>query len=183
MDRREVLKTSALMLGYAITAGTAAAVLNGCKADRALDWKPEYLDLNKSFMVGDIAELIIPKTDTPGAKEAKVDRFIDAMLGAWKPADREKFISGLDAFNVESEKQFKRGFSKCTPEQQAKVLDVLVKDSEGKSEHIFKSVRELTVLGYCSSEEGATTLLTYDPVPGPYQGCIDFSEVGATYAL
>lgn len=183
MDRREILKTSALILGYAVTAGTAAAVLNGCMADRALDWNPNYLDLDKSFMVGDIAELIIPKTDTPGAKDAKVDRFIDAMLGAWETKDRDKFIAGLDAFNVESKKQFKRDFTKCTAEQQAKVLDVLVKESEGKREHIFKSFRELTVLGYCSSEEGATTLLTYDPVPGPYKGCIDFSEVGATYAL
>jgi len=183
MDRREVLKTSALMLGYAITAGTAAAVLNGCKADRALDWTPTYLDVDKSLMVGDIAELIIPKTDTPGAKEAKVDRFIDAMLGAWKPADREKFIIGLDGFNTKSEKQFKRSFTKCTPEQQTQIMDVMVQESKGKGDHIFRSVRELTVLGYCSSEEGATTLLTYDPVPGPYKGCIDFSEVGATYAL
>jgi len=183
MDRREVLKTSTLMLGYAITAGTAAAFLNGCKADRTIDWTPSFLDLDKSLIVGDVAELIIPKTDTPGAKEAKVDRFIDAILGAWEAKDREKFILGLEDFNTESTKQFKKGFAKCSLEEQTQVLDALVKDSENKDIHIFKSMRELTVLGYCSSEEGATTLLTYDPVPGPYKGCIDFSEVGATYAL
>ncbi|MBT8233452.1 MAG: gluconate 2-dehydrogenase subunit 3 family protein [Saprospiraceae bacterium] len=184
MDRREAIKTSSLILGYAVTATTAAAVLNGCQADRSIDWTPKYLDKKQALLVGDISELIIPKTDTPGAKEAMVDRFIDAMLGAWKPEDRTLFTTALVDFDTEAEKQFKRGFVKCTKEQQIKVLDVLVEDSKNKDSHIFKTMKELTVVGYCKSELGATTLLTYDPVPGaPYEGCVDFSTVGATYSL
>lgn len=183
MKRRDVLKTSSIILGYTITAGTAAAILNGCKADRSIDWTPQYLDAQQSLLIGDVSELIIPKTDTPGALDAKVDRFVDAMLGAWDSKERNNFIIGLKAFDEEATKQFKRGFTKCTPEQQKNVLDALVGEAQADTNHIFNKVKELTVLGYCSSEEGATSLLTYDPVPGPYEGCIDLSSVGATYAL
>lgn len=183
MKRRDVLKTSSILLGYTVTAGTAAAFLSGCKADRSIDWTPQFLDAKQSLLIGDVSELIIPRTDTPGALDAKVDRFIDAMLGAWSPKDRTDFVAGLGAFNESSKKLFNRDFTKCTPEQQTKVMDALVELASKDSGHIFNKVKELTVLGYCSSEEGATNLLTYDPVPGPYKGCIDFSEVGATYAL
>ena len=80
MDRRKALKTSAAILGYAISASTTAAVLNGCKADIKPDWVPQFMDIESANIIDRLASIIIPTTDTPGAKEALVGRFIDGFL-------------------------------------------------------------------------------------------------------
>lgn len=183
MNRRDVLKRTSLILGCSITAGTTIAFLNGCQADPGLDWEPTFLDVDNSKLVGVVTDIIIPTTDTPGAKEAKVDRFIDAMMGSWSPENRERFILGLAQFNEKSTLKFNKTFVKCSVEQQTEIVDEMVAEAKKTNPHIFKSLRELTILGYCASEEGATSLLNYDPVPGPFKGCVPFSEVGSTYAL
>ena len=185
MKRREALKTSSLILGYAITAGTAAAVMNGCKADPALDWTPINLDVDQARLVGEIAEMIIPETDTPGAKAAMVDRFIDAILDTYAEEDKLEMIASLSSFDEKSENSFGKPFIKCHAEERIAIMDQMLDESQAtEGKHIFDRVKEWTVVGYCTSELGATEHLVWDPVPGhPYQGCIDFSEVGKTYAI
>ena len=80
MDRREALKASSLILGYTLTAGTAAALLQGCKAETKSDWTPKTLSQEQADLLAEICEAILPKTDTPGAKDALCHRYIDEML-------------------------------------------------------------------------------------------------------
>jgi gluconate 2-dehydrogenase gamma chain len=72
MNRREALKQTTLILGYAVSAPVAAAMLNGCKAKPQLNYKPVFFDEEQAALLAEIAETILPKTSTPGAKDAGV---------------------------------------------------------------------------------------------------------------
>jgi gluconate 2-dehydrogenase gamma chain len=184
LSRREALKTSSLMLGYALTASAAAAVLNGCKADKTPEWMPSNMSIDQSKLIAEVAEMIIPTTDVPGAKAALVDRFIDSMFEAYPEEERNMFLQGLSLFDTKSQELNQKSFMDSDEAGRKAVLDNMVAESKSSdAPHIFDMVKEMTVLGYCTSEIGATELLNYDPIPGPFVGCVDFSTVGATWAI
>src|SRR3954468_2117884 len=100
MDRREALKRTALMMGGILSAPTIFGILNGCTAKPTIDWKPEAFSEDQGILVSQVSEIIIPKTDTPGAKEVGVPRFIDQIVkDVFTKDERDKFIAGLNAFN------------------------------------------------------------------------------------
>jgi len=194
MQRRDILKSSALMLGYAVTGGTALAVLNGCKADTSDGWQPITLTAEQVQMLAEVAESIIPTTDTPGAKTAMVHRYIDeAISNNFTDGERERFFADLPQVDSQSQAIGKANFVDLSQKQKDAVLTVLASEAkevhkaneanDTEEPHIFTTLRELTATGYFTSELVATEVLVYDPVPGPYKGCIPVSDVGGTYAL
>ena len=191
MERREALKTTSLILGYTLTAGTTAAILHGCKADNAIDWSPKALKEDEASLLAEICEAILPATDTPGAKDALCDRYIDNVLAMmYSPEDQQYFRDKFKIFNEKAKAKYTRSFIALNSNEKDEILKMLSEEAaEYKNEehdgkpHIFNAIKELTVAGYCTSEVGAKQFLKYDPVPGPYKGCIDFSEIGGTWAL
>ena len=191
MDRREVLKISSLMLGYTIVGGTAAAVLGGCKAETARDWTPKTLSNDEADLLAEICETILPKTDTPGAKDALCHRYIDEMLTTFYTKEKkEYYISSLQDFNNKSKEKYSKAFVALNVNEREAILGILAseakeyKDETGEKPHIFKAVRQATISGYFTSEVGAKGgLCAFLAVPGPYQGCIDYATVGKTYVL
>jgi gluconate 2-dehydrogenase gamma chain len=187
MDRREALKRTAWIMGGIVSAPAVMGVLKGCTAKPSLDWKPAFLSENQASIVSQVAEIIIPKTDTPGAKEAGVPSFIDVMLkDVYTKEDQDRFLDGLKAFDDGAQKDYDDAFSDLTAEQQTeyvkKIHDEAIKaeQSENKPEKrpFILMMKELTMLGFFTSEIGATQVLQYDPVPGAYKGCIPVSEAG-----
>jgi hypothetical protein len=193
MDRREVLKTTTLLLGYTLTAGTTAAILNGCKADRSTDWQPAALSNDEIQLLSEICETILPATDTPGARDAMCERYIDNVMAVLvSEEDRKEFKEKLKSFNEVAKAKYTKSFVALNNNEREQVLEIMAKEAadmddtktEGnKKPHIFRAVKELTIAGYCTSEVGAKGLLKYDPIPGPYKGCINYSEVGGVWAL
>src|SRR5690242_4936396 len=101
MDRREALKRTALAIGGILSAPTIVGILNGCTAKPTINWKPQFLSEDQGILVSQVAGIIIPKTDTPGAKEVGVPGFIDLMLkDVFPPEDRDKFMKGLEDFSA-----------------------------------------------------------------------------------
>ena len=80
MKRREVLQQTAAILGYAITGPALAGILNGCKATPDLAFKPEFFSVDQATLIATLTEIILPRTDTPGAIDAGVPMFIDRIL-------------------------------------------------------------------------------------------------------
>jgi gluconate 2-dehydrogenase gamma chain len=80
MDRREALKRTAWLMGGVVSAPAIVGILKGCTAKPTIDWKPVFLTEDQAALVTQVADVIIPKTDTPGAKDAGVPSFIDLML-------------------------------------------------------------------------------------------------------
>lgn len=187
MDRREALKRTAWIMGGVISAPAIAGVLKGCKAKPVMDWKPVFLNEQQASLVSQVSEIIIPRTDTPGAKDVGVPSFIDQMLKeAYNPEDQERFTSGLQAFNEEAKKAYGEAFTDMDEEDQAafvkKTHDEAI-EAERTSDPVperpfILMMKELTMLGFFNSEPGATQVLQYVAVPGAYKGCIPLSEAG-----
>jgi hypothetical protein len=193
MNRREAIERTALILGYAVSAPAMMGVLKGCKAAPELGYRPVFFTEDQARTVGEVAEIIIPKTDTPGAKEAGVPAFIDLMLkDVYPQVDKDRYLAGLLEFEQQTTKMYGDAFIDLDPVKQLEwvkkvhdaAIDVFKKlDEKGKKDKPFiLMTKELTMLGFFTSEPGATKVLQYNPVPGAYHGCLPLAEVGKTWA-
>jgi gluconate 2-dehydrogenase gamma chain len=189
MNRRDAIKQASILLGGVLSASAISGVMAGCKAEPKIDWTPKYFSADEAGLLEAIVERIIPKTDTPGAKDAGVHNFIDQMMADfYEEKDKAAFKDGLAKIEAEAKSAHGKSFVSLSPEQQDEVLTKFDKEAydPGRKKddppHFFKTMKELTVTGFCTSEQGATNFLKYDPVPGAYHGCIPYSEVGAAWA-
>lgn len=187
MDRREALRRTALLMGGIVSAPAIMGVLKGCTAKPGIDWKPVYLNDDQASLVSQVAEIIIPKTDTPGAKEVGVPSFIDQILKeVYSKEDQEWFSTGLQSFNDEAKKAYGDEFSDLDDEEQQAFVKKIHEEAvqaeratqPAPRRPFILMMKELTMLGFFTSEVGATQVLQYDPVPGAYKGCIPLSEAG-----
>lgn len=197
MNRREAIKRTSLLMGGAISASAMFGVLNGCKPDRAAaGWAPEFFSAEEGDLVAQIAERIMPRTDTPGAMDAGVHTFIDKMMkDFYADDDRKPFHDWVKKVDADANAANGKNFLRLTPEQQDALLtqyDQAAADQRkaaegqppqpGAKPHPFQMMKELTLLGFFTSEIGANEFLRYEAVPGGYQGCIPYSEVGRAWA-
>lgn len=188
MDRREVLRRVAFIMGGAVSAPTVSAFLTGCQPDKEASVELLTFTPDQFERVSVIAEHIIPATDTPGAKDVGVPEFIDLMLHhCYEEEERNGFLAGLD--KVETDAQEKNGdsFMDLTSEQQLSLLkdyqtEALAQQGPGSPPPFIRMMRELTLLGYFTSEPGATQTLNYVAVPGRYDGCIPLEADQKTWA-
>ena len=207
MDRREAIRRASLLLGGTLSASAVTAVMSGCQAAPVdPDWSPQYLTRDQANTVAEIVERIIPTTDTPGAQQAGVHRFIDVFLkDIASEEEQAMFGTGLEDLMKRSKTEYGKAFIKLDPEQMDAILSDLAQSSNEQSgedtasemanegeqvlgadfdpQKFFGGIRQLTILGYFTSEIGATQALKMDAIPGDYQGCIDYSEVGGAWAL
>ncbi len=186
MDRREAIRRTALVMGGIVSAPAILGVLNGCTPEPGLQWLPRFLTKDEARMVEQMADIIIPETDTPGAKEVGVPQFIDRMINdVYSTEKKEKFKNGLLKFEEDVNAEYGKAFSKLKPEQQEayikKVNDVAVKAPA--DHYFFMTVKELTVLGFFTSQVGATQVLQHKSVPGEQRGCVPLAEVGKTWSM
>jgi gluconate 2-dehydrogenase gamma chain len=190
MDRREALRRTAMLLGGAVSAPAIMGVLNGCTAKPTIDWKPEFLSLDQGATITRIADIIIPATDTPGAKEVGIPAFIDKMLkDCYSKEEQQRFLDGLKEFDARADKELGDPFNELDAEDQTSFVMTTHKEAVEKfsasryarpavPKPFMLMVKELTLLGYFTSEIGATKVLQYQAVPGAYKGCIPLSEAG-----
>jgi gluconate 2-dehydrogenase gamma chain len=190
MDRREAIKRTALLMGGAVSAPAILGILKGCSPKPSINWKPEFFTQDQGILISEVAEIIIPKTDTPGAKDVGVPGFIDQILKeVYSKEDQDNFIAGLTAFDEEAKKSYGDAFNNLDAEKQKeyvmKVHNEAIKTNKAAAGQqpppkrpFILTVKELTMLGFFTSEPGATQVLQYDPVPGAYKGCLPLSEAG-----
>ena len=187
IDRREALRRAALILGGVISAPVIAGVLAGCGRRRSGALSSEQLEL-----VATIADHILPETDTPGARGVGVHEFIDAMLAeGYADEGRARFFAGLADVDARARAACGRPFLECAREQQRAVLEDLDHETfaqpaprPGSAEvPFFRTFKELTLVGYYTSEIGATRELHHQPVPGRYDGCVPLTKIGRTWAV
>ncbi|WP_447642771.1 MULTISPECIES: gluconate 2-dehydrogenase subunit 3 family protein [Chitinophagaceae] len=210
MDRRSALKSVALLVGGSVVGGEL--FLAGCKQKGSSSASVEDLfKPDQTAYMDEIAETILPKTNTPGAKDAKVGAFMAVMVrDCYTPENQQIFVDGLKKINDLSEEQFKKSFMDATPEQRAQLLTQLDKEQKeyGKKrqelqtqnavkdttanhiaekapmpDHYFALMKQLTLLGYFTSEPGATKALRYVPVPGKYIGDYPYKKGDKAWAL
>jgi gluconate 2-dehydrogenase gamma chain len=193
LDRRQALHRISLLLGVAICESTIATVVAGCRAAQHSGYTPKALNAGQYERLACLVELIIPTTDTPGARDAGVHTFIDGMLAeVYTEQQRRDFLLGLE--DVEARAQAAgASFVASTLATQTQILQQLEAGSApgperrpGEPRHeplpFFAALKELTLLGYYTSEVGATQELKYVHAAGSYDGDVPFARIGRAYS-
>lgn len=178
ISRREAIRRATVMLGMAFSPALLDGALRAQSAP-AVAGRPFHLDAKQSATVAAMAERIVPRTATPGAADVGVPAFIDLMYGEYLPAaERAMFAAGLAELEARSDAAHRRGFSALSTDKQDALLADLARVSQAKERTFFHQIRELTILGYFTSEEVQKNVLHYDPIPGRWDACVPLAEVG-----
>lgn len=207
MNRRDALGRVALIMGGAVIG--ADFFLSGCKPSGASNVQDLFSADNVAYM-NEIADTILPTTAaSPGAKAANVGGFMAVMVrDCYTPQDQKTFIEGMSKLDDAAKKKSNAKFLDLTPQQRTDLLVDLDKEQKAFTEqrnkdlaadaakhkgdnryvapelpkHYFRMIKELTLLGYFTSEIGATKALRYIETPGHYDGCVPYKKGDRAWA-
>lgn len=176
MNRREVIQRVGLMLGGIMSAPLMAGAMG-----EVLNTGPSVAaTADQAALIAEVADIIIPTTDTPGAKAAGAEKFIvRVMRDCYEKADQDKFYAGLDKLNEDSKAKFGKEFMALSLVEKNEMID----DASVYNKAFFKQIKDLTITAYFTSEIGATQALAYDPIPGRFDGCSPMTKDQKTWAL
>jgi len=151
----------------------------------------------KRVLIDELAETIIPRTDTPGAKDAQVGDFVIQMVTrGLSKFEQRTFVSGLESIESYCVRKYHQLFSACAIGQRIQVLEHFEESEERSSfglllrienklfgRSFIRLLKWLVATGYCSSELGATQALAYDYIPGQYEGCVSLKTGQKAWAI
>jgi hypothetical protein len=137
-------------------------------AIQANDWTPKVLTARQNDLVVELTEAIIPQTDTPGAKAARVNRFIDRVLEGAPAAERARFVRGLDWINERSRRLYEKDFVDASPTDRNAMLTKLADGrntaaADRTGTEFFRAIKSMTIDGYYTSEIGLVQELGDSP--------------------
>lgn len=169
MQRRTALKTVALSIGSAIVLPSWANA-----------WSTKSLQnqyFSKSFLpetlLAEIVETIIPKTDTPGAKDLEIHKFTMKMItDCYDKKAQEIFAKGLFSVDEIAKKDFSKSFVECDSKERLSVLNSMLNSGENNNKDFVRLVKNITIQGYLNSEYVMTNLRKFQFLPGKYHGCV-----------
>jgi hypothetical protein len=149
-----------------------------------------YSDSDVDFL-DDIADTILPATDTPGARDAAVGRFIARYSAACYPPEHIALLkSGMSDIDAQMQLLRGTGFRQANAAAKISLLTQMDRQAKeharqaaakpGESPHYFTLMKQLTLFGFFTSEPGATRVVRYRPNPGKYKGCIPYVD-GETF--
>lgn len=197
MDRRKALKKTSLLAGATVAMPTMITLLQSCKSEPRLTWTPEFFTEEEASTIGTLVDMIIPRTDTPGALDVKVDVFIDKVVAqAYDEDGQQNMRNEIADFNNRCSEKHGASFANLDEAKKVEVLKAEEKSSGkfnpgvwgttiGKQEPIgfYRSMKSMAIWAYVTSEEIGKNVLSYDPVPGKYEACMPLSEVGNRWSL
>lgn len=191
MNRRELLQQVAYLMGGAVSAPAILGLMSGCSAKQsAPGWKPAFLSEEQGALVAEVAEIIIPRTDTPGAKDVGIPEFIDKMLNdVYDKQAQERYINGLNIFDKAAKDSYKKAFIELDPSQRTELVQKFHQEALERERAdtepnpaarrpFILMTKEMALLGYFTSEVGASQVLQYNPVPGAWRACVPLAEAG-----
>ncbi len=183
MNRREWLKSMSALAVGAIAGPSLLMVFNAHAASQKPDAKPQFFNPAQYSLVGAVSDIVIPRTDTPGAVDAGVPLFIDQLFKAvYNSTDQSRYVAALSAFDKAGGKPFMQ-----MNDTQRKALvarlhtEALAVPRGGKlspADDFVLMTKKLTMLGFFLSQPGCTQVLQYDPVPAAWKADIPLSQAG-----
>lgn len=189
MNRREAIAKVAWIMGGTVL-GAELFMTIGCNPSR--EGVDGLFDTDQIRLLDEIAETILPKTSTPGAKAAKVGEFIPVMVrDCYNKEDQSVFVNGLSSLEKRFKEKYGQSFMDSDVAKRTAFLIELDKEQKEfarnkkpeEPNHYFSMMKQLTLLGFFTSEVGATQALRYVPVPGRYDGCIPYTKGDKAWAL
>jgi hypothetical protein len=189
VNRRTSIKT---ILTLGVLGVSSYSVYEWVNYNQKIDFK---LFTKRKQLIAELAETIIPRTDTPGAKDAKVEDFILKMLEVCSsPREQNIFFHGLTDLEKYTFDKYNRQFADCAKAERI----TIIKHFENKATYhiaiidkvdqkfiglpFYTNLKQLTIEGYCKSQVGATQGLAYDYVPGTFNACIPLNKNQRSWA-
>ncbi len=161
---------------FAVAAG--AALIPSCMEDKSkasvilTNFK---IDADQEKLLAELAEAIIPKTTTPGAKDISAHLFALKMIDdCAKPEDQQKFVKGLEQFDKTFTAQFVNRFVDSAKDHKVTFLAILEakKDEGNELAFFYGKMKQLTIQAYTASQFYLTKVRVYELVPGRFHGCV-----------
>jgi len=181
MNRREWLKcVSTLALG-AVAAPSLLATFDAYAAAQAPDVSLGFLTRPQHDLAAAVADIIIPRSSTPGALDVGVPAFIDQMfVSVYSKAEQDRYLSSLAAFERAGGKPFLELDDAHRKTLVTKLHGEALAHADGlaSAAAFVMMTKKLTMLGFFMSQPGCMQVLQYDPVPGAYLPDIPLSEAG-----
>jgi gluconate 2-dehydrogenase gamma chain len=194
MQRREILKILAAGAALPVFTPSVAAFFREAQAQVGAAYKPRTLNPQQNATVVAMVDLIIPATDTPGAKAARVNDFIDVILTEWATdTERQDFLNGLAGVDKQSNDLYGKNFTDASPSQQFALLrsmdDAIMaahierhrrhgntvpeeRDKQLRGDSFWYIFKSITLHGYYTSEIGFSQELNEQIIPGAFHGCV-----------
>lgn len=177
MNRRTVFKHLAV-------ASAAALILPSCVSDpRKVSLALNNLKVNgdEEKMLGDIADVIIPATETPGARAVQAHLFALIMVDdCLNKNEQQKYLKGMRRFHDDVRSLTGKSFSEASPDARLEMVTKLEEHRDELSEEtkfFYTTTRSYIVQGYLSSKHFLTDVKPYQLVPGPvFEGCKPVGE-------
>lgn len=187
MNRRDYLKYTTTLFGYTIAGSTLISLVESCTSPSintsAFFTSAEYKLLHE------IADTILPESDTPGALSMKVPQFIEMLcMEVFSKEDGNAIKKGLADFEQDCEKKFNRAFKNLDNKEKETHLVELDKESahfpismwgisldpNPKPITFYRKLKSMILQGYFTAEKIGKEILVYKPVPGQYIGCVEY---------
>jgi hypothetical protein len=205
MKRREALKSLTLSTGLVISQASIFGLIQSCSQPTPLGWVPMNFTEAEAATVQAVCNVIIPKGSDVGALDMNVPQMIDRFSSeVLTPEASSLYKKGLKVFNEVVDKKDGKGFSELNfetqnevikrfftlkPERTAEILaSIKLPEGDVSSQEFYLysfllQTRELCIHLFRTSAYVGEEVLSYDPIPGVYQGCIDVAEVGRPWSL
>ena len=197
MERRKALQRTGLLAGAAVIMPSLLSLFQSCKTESRLDWQPAFLKEEEVKTISALLDMILPRTETPGALDVKADMFIDKVFAETYDITGQKNIRAeIATFNADCKKKFGAIFTDLNEADRTKVLQEAETTSEkfnpgiwgvslGEQKPIgfYRTMKSMAIWAYFTSEEMGKKVLSYDPIPGNYDPCKPLSGVGNRWSL
>lgn len=212
MNRRQALKNIGLGAGIMVVGPATLNLLQSCKNEPKSNWEPVFLSASNGAALKQVLEVILPKTDTPGASDLNIAEFIDSYFDEVASEDRRRdFQRSADAFERAFKDAFDKDVSKGAAEEYEKIVATYLKaapekqdeylkritetqdpidqkpeiemDNEAGAFAFLRNVRDMGIWAWKTSEEVGENVLWYDPIPGQYIPCGPVEELGGGKAM
>lgn len=191
VTRREaILRVSAMFGGVALVG--QSAMLAACAREKAPAVAAEGLfAADEVALLDEIAETILPETDTPGAKAAGVGSFMALMVTeTYWDQDQLVFRKGLESVDARARDAYGDAFTDLAPAERLDLLETLDAEQVDYMQtkppdapaHFFRMMKELALIGYFTSEIGYTQAMRYVETPGRFDPCVPLAPGDRTWA-
>lgn len=178
LDRRALLRSAILIVGGSLAGLPAVSLAQETPAG------PRFFDAARFALLDEVTEIMIPRTDTPGAREAGVAATIDALMRDWASDRRQQeFTALLDAYDLAARARGGAALVRLPEAQRAEVVAAFDAARIDAGDPVYSKFKELVLTAYYLSEPGATQELRFELVPGSWQSGVPVGPDTRTWAV
>ncbi len=206
MQRRTALKNIGFSFGTLALSSTVVSLLGSCQTAKEASWIPEFFSQEEASLVSKIVDVMLPTTETPGAKDLNITQFMDGFIANVLGEEERQFAKAgfpilsklildasgkTDASKISNEdvdvllNNYLRADEETQEARSNSVNEYMVAmqeggtmtpPEEGVAHTTLNSMRELAIFAFKNTEVIGETVLAYAPVPGQQEGCVDLQE-------